>query len=287
MKKLFSIILLASITSWVLAQGSLKNLSTDIFFGTPIFYGDIPNKIGYTFSTKLNWHLTSAISINTNFSFGKLKGFDKKNKSYFNNNFSKMMFGGEIYFFNIFQISQISNFIQPFGGINIGGIKSNIVSAGTYKTESTKFYKNWTFAYEYVGGIKFKLNNFIDINAKTVIVLTKSDKLDNYQPNVPANRNNDAYSEYVLGISIHFLKKNKTPIIWDSNKNSILFFKNNKEDDNEIEYINIYSIETRIKELQAKKHELSKTSSSKDKDSKLEEIIEDDENSIFKCARKY
>lgn len=287
MKKFFIIFVIVCFSSTSYSQNNFKNFSIDVFAGMNVFYGDIPTKNSSSFSSKLNWHLTSALNVNAEFSYCLLKGFNEKDNSYFNNNIIKTMLGGELYFFNFFQVKGISKFVQPYAGINIGGIKSNVVSAAILKNESTKLYKDWTFSYEYVAGLKVKLINFLDINAKTVIVLSRTDMLDNYKPVVPANRFNDSYIELSLGITFHFLKQNKIPIIWDNNS-SPLFFKNNSNDnDNEIEYSNVYSIDTRIKELQSKKYELLNSSKQK-KESDSKDLDEDyDEDEIYKCAKKF
>jgi len=107
MKKFIFLLLFVYTVNNVFTQNNLKNFSADVFAGATIFYGDIPNRIGYTYSGKLNWHITSALCMNADITFGQLKGFDKRNDNYFNNNFIKTMVGGEVYLFNIFQKNQV------------------------------------------------------------------------------------------------------------------------------------------------------------------------------------
>lgn len=220
MKKSIYIFFLVFFANNLLAQSffndGYKHFSVDTYLGVPVFYGDIPNQMSIGFSSKLNWHLTNALSINAEFTLGSLNGFDEKTNDAFSNVFVKTMFGAEAYLFNIFHLNKISNIVQPFAGISIGGIKSSIVKSETKGIENVDKNKSWAFLYNISGGVKVRVSKVVDINFRAIINLPKTDLLDNYNPSVVNNKHDDTFNEFSLGATFHLGKNAKTPIIWKS-----------------------------------------------------------------------
>lgn len=220
MKKVLIVLIISICYLTIQAQnqtkGQFKRISIDAYAGLPVFYGDIKNKFGgYNATARVNWNLTSAVSIGTEFSYGNIKGLDKDAEaSYFTNNYLKAMIGGELYFFNPFKFSQITNWFQPYVGLNLGIIKSGVSKSGSYEGESANYHKKINFAHQWHIGGKVKLSNSLDLNLRYCYAPVKTDEFDNLNPSVPANKSNDLLTNFELGISYHIGGKGKTPIIW-------------------------------------------------------------------------
>ena len=222
-KLLFTIFLLLSLNqgfSQSILSKNYKRYSLDLDLGLNSFHGDIKGKAGFTFATKFNWHLTSAFAANASLDFGTINGNDKTRLNSFSNSYVQMMFGGEAYLFNILGFNVLSNKFQPFIGIGFGGLSSNIKKSSISEIVSTEKNSGWAFCWQFTGGAKLKINNSFDINAKLSLNNTKTDFIDNYKPIVAANRGNDAFGEYTIGLTYHFGKAKKTSLIWKQTNNT-------------------------------------------------------------------
>lgn len=227
-----------------------KRYSSDFYTGITSFHGDIKGKAGFVLGTKFNWHLTSAFSLYSSLDFATLNGFDQNRNNRFANNSIKLMLGGEAYLFNILRFNAISSRVQPFLGLAFGGVKSKFTKSNISGDDLDELLNDWAFTYQFSGGLKVKLTNSIDVQAKLAIFLTKTDYLDNYKPYVPANKKNDAFNEYTIGITYHFGKTDKSAIIWNDADNTVFGLNTSnieiKKTDIEVEDKTNESTETKV-----------------------------------------
>lgn len=229
---------------------SHKRYGVEVYAGLNSFHGDIIGKAGFILGTKFNWHLTSAFALYTSLDFSNFNGFDPDRNNRFSNNSTKLMLGGEAYLFNILRFNGISSFVQPYLGLGIGGLKSNFKKSNISGSDLELLHNDWSFCYQFSGGLKVKISNSFDIQGKLAIFYTKTDLLDNYKPNVPANKKNDAFNEYTIGITYHFGNKNKNAIIWNSLENTVFGLNtsqiNNKKNKSNMDDISEKPEETKV-----------------------------------------
>ncbi len=234
MKKISFIVILlfyfnTSLKSQNVTKNEFKRVSLDFDFGIALFYGDIKSKASTTFSFKANYHLTSALSLFTDLSFVNLKGAETPEMNSFNNNGFRFLAGGEVYLFNILRFNKISNFLQPFGGVGIGAFKNNFSKSIILDTKIEIPNKNWHLIYQFFGGVKLYLLKNIDINVRAKLNFSKTDFLDNYKPDVTANKYNDAFVSFSAGLTVHLGKKKKDPLIWNAAENYLFFLPRNAQ----------------------------------------------------------
>ena len=232
-------------------KGKYRRFSIDVSGGIPVINGDIKNKFaGYDLAARLNWNLTSAFSIGTEIGYGALKGYESE-KEYFTNRYSKILIGGEVYFFDLLKFNQLSKWFQPYLGVNVGAIKSDIE-----KSQSDLHFNDWTWANQFNGGLKFKLTNMLDLNASANLMITGTDLLDNFNPQVNNNKSRDVLSSYKLGLTFHLGKKENKSIIW---KNDNELMVDDKDDSlNLYTQQRMFDLERKVLALEKQNNEINK-----------------------------
>lgn len=231
-------------------KGKYRRFSIDVSGGVPMIYGDIKNKfVGYDFAARVNWNATSAVSIGAEVGYGYVKGYESTTE-FFTNRYTKVLVGGEVYLFDLFKMNQLSNWFQPYAGMSVGAIKSDIE-----KSQSDNHFNDWAWANQFTGGLKFKLTNMIDLNLNANFVLTGTDKLDNYNPQVFNNKNVDALAAYKLGLTFHLGKKANKSIIW-KNENEATLVK--KDDSLELyTQYRMYELERKVLALEKQNRDIN------------------------------
>ena len=311
--KLQVIIILLSITSLTLS--AQQNDSTKIkkyntwsvsaSFGSMIFYGDLMNYDFYPAFDEFKWgqnislnkQITSVFGIQGQFLMGKLYGY-KENRRYFNANIYEYGINTTINLTNLLARNIKNKKINVYALLGIG-----LVDFRTYKRElgSDKFLQDYGYdedgetkikmTTETVipigGGIKYKINNKLDVCLEATLRNVYSDKLD---ADVKTNSAKDKYGYTSIGITYKFGKNKKTlewisPLEEETNKQSAdigdFEVERDKKTDNNakaIEDVNkkIESLSDRIGSLNNKIDELSKNYASKQYDVSKEEVPEVD-----------
>lgn len=232
MKRILTLIFALSILSTTIGQTSkllnFKRFSVDLYGGAPIFYGDIQNQIlgAYTVTGRFNWHMTSVFSLGAEFSFGEVRGLDNNTQAeYFNTKYMKAMFGTELYAFNLLKFNELSDWFQPFAGISVGAIKPNVENSGSLNTVNPIHFNDWVLAHQWDVGTKFKITDWLDINARYSLIFMQTDKFDNLDKTSPTNKYNDALTNIELGFAIHFGGGPKESIIWKQSSNEFADIK--------------------------------------------------------------
>ena len=184
----------------------------------------------------------------------------------FNNNTIRTTIGCEAFLFHIIDYQPISKYLQPYGGISIGFLKSNVNQSTLENTAIKTKYNDWAFLYTYQLGTKINLTHRIKIQLQTNLNFTSSDWLDNYKPNVPANKKKDAFNEFTIGFTYLFGEKTKPSLLWDAPKDLVLIKtkKNNLKE--EIQ-------ETKIKVTEPLYYDLKKVESADYNENEFDCII--------------
>jgi opacity protein-like surface antigen len=217
MKKLYIIALLLLAASTSFGQMEYKRFSLDLNGGLPFFYGDITTKAGgYNGTARVNYCMTRSFSVGGEFSYGKVSGLNKDSEAfYFTNQYMKGFLGVQLYFFNAMRFHELSKWFQPYVGMGVGLVKSNIKESGSIRFGlMPDHFKGWVFGSQYNAGIKFKLSKFLDLNTTFSLVHMKSDKFDNHVPRFFVNNYNDVLSTAEIGLTFHLGGKGKEPYIW-------------------------------------------------------------------------
>lgn len=278
--------------------------SVSASFGSMIFYGDLMNYDFYPAfdefkwgqSISLNKQITSVFGIQGQFLMGKLYGY-KENKRYFNANIYEYGINTTINLTNLLARNIKNKKINVYALLGIG-----LVDFRTYKRElgSDKFLQDYGYdedgetkikmTTETVipigGGIKYKINNKLDVCLEATLRNVYSDKLD---ADVKTNSAKDKYGYTSIGITYKFGKNKKSlewisPLEEETNKElaDIGDFeaeRNKKADNNAkaIEDVNrkIESLSNMIGSLNDKMNELSKNYASKQYDVIKEDVPEE------------
>lgn len=219
MKKHILIALTFFIFSASFGQMEYKRFSLDVNGGLPFFYGDITTQSGgYNVTGRFNYSLTRSFSVGSEFSYGKVTGVNKDTEAfYFTNQYMKGFVGVQLYFFNAMRFHELSKWFQPYVGVGVGLLKSNIKESGSIRYgEITDYANDWIFGSQYNAGVKFKLSKFLDLNTTFSVVNMKSDKFDNHVPRFFVNNYNDVLSTAEIGLTFHIGGKGKEPYIWST-----------------------------------------------------------------------
>lgn len=245
---------------------SYKTISYGFNLGVNSFYGDIKNKSGFYISSQLHWQILPLIAIYSELGYSNLKGNNALLKNKFNNNTIRTTIGCEAFLFHIIDYQPISKYLQPYGGISIGFLKSNVNQSTLENTAIKTKYNDWAFLYTYQLGTKINLTHRIKIQLQTNLNFTSSDWLDNYKPNVPANKKKDAFNEFTIGFTYLFGEKTKPSLLWDAPKDLVLIKtkKNNLKE--EIQ-------ETKIKVTEPLYYDLKKVESADYNENEFDCII--------------
>ena len=220
MKKILTLFVFAigvmSLSAQSPVKGKFKRISVDVYGGIPILFGDLESlPTSYNVGGRFNWNMTRAFSIGTDFTYGALSGQETTDREeYFTNKYMKITGGAEFYFLNMVRFNDLSSWFQPYVGVGLGAIKSNVTEAGSLDGIKTDLHDDWNFLHQYTLGTKFKISNTFDINAKFHFAFLKTDDFDNENLDILANKNNDILGSADIGLTMHFGKKGKTPIIW-------------------------------------------------------------------------
>lgn len=193
-----------------------KRISLDLYGGTPIFLGDVKNEFkNYQISSRLNFGLTSALSLGAAFSYGKVNGLDKNTASqYFSNHYVKVLVGGEAYLFNALKFYELGNKFQLYAGFNLGAVKAKLSRAGANGIADVTLQKAWSFAHQWHLGAKYKLSKTLELNVRGTFLAMNSDMFDNQDNGGSFSSGNDALVNAELGLTVHFGKKEKEPLSW-------------------------------------------------------------------------
>lgn len=197
-------------------KGNFKRFSIDLYGGLPVVYADIQNDLpGYEVTGRLNWNMSRAFAFGGEFSYGFVKGQNNKyDNEYFSNKYMKALLGGEVFFFEIAKFHELTNWFQPYVGINAGMIKSDIESSGSDLGINNDHFNDWVFVHQYHAGVKFKAAKFMDINARFTLAYIKSDVFDNYDPDFNVNKYNDFLTSAQVGMTFHIGGKDKPVTYW-------------------------------------------------------------------------
>jgi opacity protein-like surface antigen len=217
MKKsiIFALILFMSSTSF--GQMEYKRFSLDLNGGLPFVYGDITTKLGgYNATGRLNYSMTRSFSVGAEFSYGEVSGLNKDTEAfYFTNQYMKGFLGVQMYFFNAMNFHELSKWFQPYVGVGLGLVKSNMKESGSVRFGvKPELSKEWIFGSQVNAGVKFKLSKFLDLNTVFSVVNMKSDNFDNHVPRFFVNNYNDVLSTAEIGLTFHLGGKGKEPLIW-------------------------------------------------------------------------
>lgn len=260
MKKLLTLFVFAISFIFLSAQspvkGKFKRISADVYGGIPILFGDMESDPkSYNVGGRLNWNMTRSFSFGTEFTYGAISGQEKTDQEeYFTNKYMKITGGGEFYFFNLVRFNDLTKWFQPYVGVSLGAIKSNVTEAGSLEGIKTDLHNDWNFLHQYTLGTKFKLSNTFDLNARFNFAFLKTDDFDNENLAILANKNNDILGSADIGLTMHFGKKGKTPIIWapsdDFNLAEDSLFKKTKDQLDDLEE-KVEEVEEVVEENQA------------------------------------
>lgn len=218
MKNVFLVLALITFVHFGFSQSlvskGFNNFSIDLYSGLNSFHGDIKSRPGFILGGKLNWHITNSFGIYSSVNYSSLNGWDKIRDNRFSNNTTRVMFGAETYLFNVLNFKSISNRVQPVLGVGVGGVKSFFSKVEISEDNPEIINNTWALNYNISGALKIKLTQTIDMQAKIGFFFSRTDFLDNYKPNFIANKKNDAFNEYTIGITYHFGASKKDAIIW-------------------------------------------------------------------------
>lgn len=186
------------------AQG---DLSLDVNGGVNYSYGDINSLWAPVGNLGLKYSLSNQFGLKANFGAGMLKGGDDEYNREFENQYFQYSVRG------VFNISQITSLHRTLPKINLlahGGIGQIHNDAEDTRSDYPEGQEprpdnsGTALVFPFGGTIKFYLSNRLDLNLNANYTYASSDKIDNFDPSIAANRFNDGYASYMAGLTYKF-----------------------------------------------------------------------------------
>jgi len=184
----------------VSAQGqSLRKVSIDASGGGTFLNGDISSDVSYNGQLGVKYNASRDFGIKANVTTGLLEGSD--GNLAFENQFFQYSLRG------VFNVSQLAKINRQFPKINLhayAGI-GNIVNDAEF-TNASNPDNNRTFSDNITTvplgvTLEYYLSNRLDLFADVNYTYSNDDLLDAYEPTTAANRANDGYSTFSIGLS--------------------------------------------------------------------------------------
>ncbi len=247
-------------------QDQLRKVSIDIGGGGTYVYGDVSSDFSYNGQLGIKYNLSRNFGVKGNFTAGNLEGTGSGFT--FENQFYQYSLRG------VFNISQLANIHNNFPGINlhgyvgIGQVINDATLTAPNPDANATFTSNSTSVPAGVR-LEYNLSKSLDIYGDVNYTYTNNDELDAYDPNSNANRANDAYSTFTIGLSYNLGNTSKEVADWSRPETQKSEIKNLKEQ----QETKIEKIEQKIDNLQTQIESLKNNNADKDAVAKLENQI--------------
>jgi flagellar motility protein MotE (MotC chaperone) len=267
-KKCISIILLISGFFTVSAQDqSLRKVSIDASGGGTFLNGDVSSDVSYNGQLGIKYNASRDFGIKANLTTGLLEG--SENNLAFENQFFQYSLRG------VFNVSQLANINRQFPKVNLhayAGI-GNIVNDAEF-TDASNPDNNRTFSDNITTvplgvTLEYYLSNRLDLFADVNYTYSNDDLLDAYEPTTAANRANDGYSTFSIGLSYKLGEASDEHADWSRSDNQNQRIQELEEKQEKA----IDDIERKIDNLQAQIENFKQNNASQDDLRTLEQEI--------------
>lgn len=198
-----------------------KKIALDLYGGLAVPAGDVKvdlqNKFPlYNVGAGLSYNLTSVFSLRADYNYTRLQGQNSRaiNNEFFENRIHKWSIGTEVHLFNLFRFSQISKRIQPFVGVGIGQIKSNVEAGLDGEVLPEHTYDGLDLATQVSAGFRVNITKWLDAFFRFDIHFTKTDSLDGFDWDLNVNKYYDNYFNTNLGLTFKIGKKGVDHYFW-------------------------------------------------------------------------
>lgn len=253
--------------SATIAQENVRKFSIDASGGGSLIYGDIQGNLNYNAQLGVKYSTSRYFGLKANFTAGKLEG--DNNRRSFENNYLQYSIRGV---FNISQLGNINYYFPKFNLSAYAGV-GNVLNNADFVNDRNNDLDN-TFNGSFISApvganIKYYLSSKLDLFADVNYAHTKSDLLDAYEPARTANRANDGFATFSIGISYKLGSKSETHYDWDIPEDSDRQLKKFKETQRQ----KIDEIQTKIENLQSRIENNAEKYAEKDKLQKMKKEL--------------
>lgn len=250
-----------------MAQEPLRNFSVDVGGGGTYLNGDINSEISYNGQFGIKYNASRDFGIKANVTAGLLEG--SEGNLAFENQFFQYSLRG------VFNVSQLANINRQFPKVNLhayAGI-GNIVNDAEF-TNASNPDNNQTFSDNVTTvplGVKLEyyLSNRLDLFVDVNYTYSNDDILDAYEPTTAANRANDGFSTFSIGLSYKLGEASNEHADWSRSDNQNQRIQELEEKQEKA----IDDIERKIDNLQAQIENLKQNNADQDDLQALEQEI--------------
>jgi TolA-binding protein len=247
-------------------QDQLRKVSIDIGGGGTYVYGDVSSDFSYNGQLGIKYNLSRNFGVKGNFTAGNLKGAGSGFT--FENQFYQYSLRG------VFNISQLANIHRTFPSFNLHGYVGigQVINDATLTAPNPDNDATYTSTSTSVPAgvrLEYQLSNSLDIYGDLNYTYTNNDELDAYDPNTNANRANDGYSTFTIGLSYNLGNTSNEVADWskpETNASEIRKLKETQE-------AKIEKIEQKIDNLQSQIENLENNNADQDALARLEDQI--------------
>jgi TolA-binding protein len=247
-------------------QEDLRRVGIDIGGGGTFVYGDVSSDLSYNGQLGIKYNLSRNFGIKGNFTAGNLEGSGSGFS--FENQFYQYSLRG------VFNISQLANIHRTLPSVNLHGY----VGVGQVINDATLTAPNPDNDASYTGTstsvpagvrLEYKLSKRLDLFGDFNYSYTNNDELDAYDPKTAANRSNDGYSTFTIGLSYNLGKKSNDVADWSRPSTDRSEIKELKEEQES----KITKIEQKIDNLQSQIENINNDKANQEALTKLEDQI--------------
>lgn len=184
-----------------------KKLSVGLNFGLTNSYTDAPQEnSGNSFGLGFKYSVSHSIGIRASFNSGTIAGDRSEETSYddfsFENSFSTIDLSAVFTLGNVSFLRSARN-LQYFATIGLGSMSNDATGKNNDPSLNSSYDESEVFVP--IGfGLKYNLNDNLDIGLNTQFNFTTSDNIDAFNYDVFANKSNDYFSQTGITLSYKF-----------------------------------------------------------------------------------
>lgn len=260
------VIFITAFITTAAGQEQLRKFSIDIGGGGTYVYGDVSSDFSYNGQLGVKYNLSRTFGAKVNFTAGNIKG--SGSGFTFENQFYQYSLRGV---FNISQLANIHRTLPNFnlhGYVGVGQVINDATLTAPNPDANATFTSNSTSVPAGVR-LEYQLSNSLDIFGDVNYTYTNNDELEAYDPKTAANRSNDGYSTFTIGLSYNLGNTSNEVADWsrpETNASQIRKLKENQE-------AKIEKIEQKIDNLQSQIENIKGNNADQDALAKLEDEI--------------